>query len=295
MANVSVTTDLMPDGVYYTVVHFGDDYSIPLPGDTALKYAYAIIALAQAAAHDAAVFNQWVFGMRLPDKALAAAMVLEDLQPDRPPVTGLPEPVAAVSQVKLSATTGRAKGYVTFTAPASVAGVSWNVESSWEHAHYVLGVRAMSELDTAYRSMARSKLGVSDLESEALVHDAGLWLETGRPVPTSVRLARTLREEQCPQELVDNARAGHYDDFKSELPVPEFQLYADLKKIGRDDLVERLIAGEWDATAEESQEWMKSDDARQAHEIVAKLFTEALKPGARRQERKGKAKRRRRR
>ncbi len=81
-------------------------------------------------------------------------------------------------------------------------------------------------------------------------------------LPTSERLARVLEAEGLPDGIV--AAARDYDDFRSPLAMPETQLYQDLIGHGRKDLAERVVAGEWDATKEESDAWAASFEGRQA-------------------------------
>lgn len=80
--------------------------------------------------------------------------------------------------------------------------------------------------------------------------------------PTSERLARDLEAAGLPAEMVGKARDGYYDDFKSPLDMPEMQLYHDLKAHGREDLADKVVQGEWDATPEESKAWMESHEGR---------------------------------
>ena len=80
--------------------------------------------------------------------------------------------------------------------------------------------------------------------------------------PTSDRLARHLEAEGLPADMVEKARQGYYDDFKSPLAMPQMQLLTDLRAHGRDDLTPAVIDGEWDSTPEESKEWAESFEGR---------------------------------
>lgn len=81
--------------------------------------------------------------------------------------------------------------------------------------------------------------------------------------PTSERLARDLENAGLPAVMVERAREGYYDDYKSPLPMPEMQLYQDLKAHGRDDLAEKVTEGYWDATKEESEAWAASPEGQE--------------------------------
>jgi hypothetical protein len=80
--------------------------------------------------------------------------------------------------------------------------------------------------------------------------------------PTTERLARALTEAGAPAEMIERARAGYYDDFKSPLAMPEMQLRADALELGLTDIAEGVVNGEWDATKEESDEWARSPEGR---------------------------------
>jgi hypothetical protein len=77
--------------------------------------------------------------------------------------------------------------------------------------------------------------------------------------PTTERLATALEAAGAPPGMVDRARAGYYDDFKSELATPCIQLVADLRAAGLDELAARAIDGEFDGTPEESAAWFEAE------------------------------------
>jgi hypothetical protein len=84
---------------------------------------------------------------------------------------------------------------------------------------------------------------------------------------TTERLARALEAKGDPRLrlLVERARQGYYDDYKSELDFPLNQLVADLNEIGgHSDLVQRAIHGDFDATREEAREWANTPEGREA-------------------------------
>ncbi len=85
------------------------------------------------------------------------------------------------------------------------------------------------------------------------------------------KLAQALEEKQDPKlaEMIQRAREGYYDDYKSSLPCPSLQLIEDLEEAGYFDISLRAIQGEFDATDEEADEWAKSEEGQQ----VLKLWT----------------------
>lgn len=82
-------------------------------------------------------------------------------------------------------------------------------------------------------------------------------------------LAAALREVGL-TEMADDAARGYYHDFLSPLDLPEMQLAHDLMsatliKPNKDDILalrERVICGEFDASAEESDEWAASPEGQ---------------------------------
>lgn len=79
-------------------------------------------------------------------------------------------------------------------------------------------------------------------------------------------LAEELIKAGLP-EMADKARAGYYHDFLSPLDFPEMQLAADLAAVGTPAALavrQRVIDGDFDATAEESEEWARSADGQAA-------------------------------
>lgn len=87
--------------------------------------------------------------------------------------------------------------------------------------------------------------------------------------PTTERLARALAGEGAPEWMVNKARAGYYDDFKSPLATPEMQLYKDARDNGLDSIAEGVLDGQWDATREESDAWAESPEGQA---VIAELM-----------------------
>lgn len=90
-------------------------------------------------------------------------------------------------------------------------------------------------------------------------------------------LAQELRRAGL-EAMAADAEKGLYHDFLSPLPFPEMQLAADLAEAihagneAAKDLRRRHLNGEFDATAEESDDWAESEDGQEA-------FAQLLKPG----------------
>lgn len=74
-------------------------------------------------------------------------------------------------------------------------------------------------------------------------------------IPTTEKLAKALEEINAPEQMIHAARAGRYDDSKSESGTPIMDLVRDLRRIGAHGLVQQVMEGEFDATKEESDAW----------------------------------------
>lgn len=86
---------------------------------------------------------------------------------------------------------------------------------------------------------------------------------------TTERLALALERANAPKAMITAARAGCYDDFKSESATPCMDLVRDLRQAGLTYLAERAMRGEFDATREESDAW--AAEARKDPEMARVL------------------------
>jgi hypothetical protein len=102
------------------------------------------------------------------------------------------------------------------------------------------------------------------------------------PEPTTEKLARALEAiPAIPREMVQHARDGRYDDFKSPLTFPEITLVAELQAVAGNKslprsvrqeinrMAQRVINGEFDATPEESRAWAESPDGQETFRALA--------------------------
>lgn len=119
------------------------------------------------------------------------------------------------------------------------------------------------------------------------------WWETRRPgEATTDYLARVLGELGVPQEMVERARRGEFDDFKCPTTLPWagrelHQLVDELRawlsaRMSQDgteeeakkerervaELIGAVVAGEFDATAEEGEAWQRSTEGKAAFDAL---------------------------
>lgn len=83
---------------------------------------------------------------------------------------------------------------------------------------------------------------------------------------SDAKLAAALHEAGL-EEMAKRAEQGHYNEFFGPLAAPELVLIDELAKVGSAPalaLRERVINGDFDAGAEESEEWAASQDGMNA-------------------------------
>ena len=72
---------------------------------------------------------------------------------------------------------------------------------------------------------------------------------------TKERLVEALRWAGAPQDMVQKAGQGYYDDYESEIATPIIQLVKDCHAAGLPALAQRAINGEFDGSREEADAW----------------------------------------
>lgn len=72
------------------------------------------------------------------------------------------------------------------------------------------------------------------------------------------KLVRALELSSASAELLNDARANRYHDYKGESHSPITDLVMRLRREGLSELAERAVDGEFDATHEEAEEWARS-------------------------------------
>lgn len=96
-----------------------------------------------------------------------------------------------------------------------------------------------------------------------------------RKIPTTEKLAKALEEANDPKlaEIIEKARQGYYDDYKTTIAFPIIQLVYDLEKAGHPELAQRVRKGEWEAQDWEAKEWFE----REGKPLLEESIKEALK------------------
>ena len=85
--------------------------------------------------------------------------------------------------------------------------------------------------------------------------------------PTRNKLGRALRasalvvspkDVATMEHLAKRAEAGEFDDYSDVHICGPTAIHSILSRLGKNDLADRVAAGEFDATLEESEEWARS-------------------------------------
>lgn len=77
------------------------------------------------------------------------------------------------------------------------------------------------------------------------------------------KLLQALRAAKAPQEMIDAALEGRYDDFKSDHATPMVLLVQELRERGLEDIAQRAISGEFDGTKADSDAWAASAEGKE--------------------------------
>lgn len=83
-------------------------------------------------------------------------------------------------------------------------------------------------------------------------------------------LAEELEKVNAPQRMIENARAGLYDDYKSPVAMPIHVLVFDAEQAGLHGIAMRAKRGEFDAQKWEAEEWANSEDGKATFEQFLK-------------------------
>lgn len=89
---------------------------------------------------------------------------------------------------------------------------------------------------------------------------------------TTEKLAQALIAAKAPQEMVERARNGYYDDYKSDIGNNIMALVEDARKHNLVDIAMRAIDGEFDAQSWEADEWRKSPEGQATFAEFGYLF-----------------------
>ena len=90
------------------------------------------------------------------------------------------------------------------------------------------------------------------------------------------RLASAIRDvatEQRHHRLADRAAKGEFTDYSDAHVCPITELHRLCRQFGLNDLASRVADGDFDATKDESDEWMKSASGQE----IAKDLSPAMR------------------
>lgn len=88
-----------------------------------------------------------------------------------------------------------------------------------------------------------------------------------KPLPTTEKLAHALMEAGAPDRMVQRARTGAYDNYKSRLANPIGYLIEDARDAELWDIISRARRGEFDGTEEEADAWYQKEAQNTLREL----------------------------
>jgi len=91
-----------------------------------------------------------------------------------------------------------------------------------------------------------------------------------KQIPTTEILAEALEAAHAPAKMIEQARAGHYDDFKSDLLFPIRELVKDARAAGLASLSIRATSGEFEAQLWECDAWRAGPEGKAAFRKVGR-------------------------
>jgi hypothetical protein len=78
------------------------------------------------------------------------------------------------------------------------------------------------------------------------------------------KLVAALKEAGAPSGMIRDAENNQFHDFKSDSATPIADLIQLARAYSLNDIAQRTIDGEFDATPEEAEEWAASEDGQKA-------------------------------
>jgi hypothetical protein len=186
-----VSSDRAPNGngVYVTTVSLGDDITLTLTRDQAVRYVTTVVGVAERAVHDAAVLGQLCAvanpaNPRDPDTMRAAAVIVAELRNDRPPLDdAATRPLLYRSGV--SGLTGKPFVQVAVPSRRDGAAAQLDITNVYEHAMHVLTCAHTVDLDAAYYRLLRGQMDTDDNTAAGAVADLGSYRDDDyRVVPS---------------------------------------------------------------------------------------------------------------
>jgi len=79
---------------------------------------------------------------------------------------------------------------------------------------------------------------------------------------TKDRLVKDLKMFGAPEQMIEYARNGFYDDFETPIATPILRLIQDCLENGINEVAQRAKDGEYDASPEESKRWFGKEGRR---------------------------------
>lgn len=172
-----VATEAAADGTYIATLELGDDRSVPLERDAAIRHAMAVLTADQYAQYDAAVINQLTG--KLDFSLQDAAELIAGMRADRPPLN--PDDTAPL-RLEPGVSMATREAFIGIWLDDRQIG-QFDSASAAQHARCILQVTIAADLDAAYHRWLRAT-DVDDNRARAVIADVRDWRtpdETSRP------------------------------------------------------------------------------------------------------------------
>lgn len=88
-------------------------------------------------------------------------------------------------------------------------------------------------------------------------------MEQGKLGEAQAKLMAALRAAEAPQQMIDAALDGRYDDYKSDHATPMVLLVQEARARGLEGIAQRAISGEFDGTKADSDAWAASAEGKE--------------------------------
>lgn len=86
---------------------------------------------------------------------------------------------------------------------------------------------------------------------------------------TTEKLVAALKEAGAPSGMIREAEADQFHDFRSDSATPVHDLVEMARTYNLTDIANRAIAGEFDATREDAEEWAKGAEGQKILSEIA--------------------------
>lgn len=89
---------------------------------------------------------------------------------------------------------------------------------------------------------------------------------------TKDRFAQDLERVGAPEQMIEWAKNGFYDDYESVTATPIIQLVVDCDALGLNEIADKARNGEYDGTKEEAEAWANKEGRRYLDKLKRRRY-----------------------